>query len=153
MRTVLAAVLAFVLGAIASYVVAVAGFFLYMHASNVFDRDGGMSMGIVFMIGPLCGAVGGVAAAVATALWLRRREHERPKDGPRKPWPRTVQLTGALIAGIAVYLMGLAVVWLRSPLIFDSYWTAVLVSFTPQALGLATAGVLAYRILRRPRAA
>ena len=53
MRVVLGAILAFVIGAVATYVAVVAGGFWYMRTNHIFDRDGGLSMAIMFALGPL----------------------------------------------------------------------------------------------------
>ena len=66
-------VLAFVLGAILGYVAVVAGAFTYVEYAGIFDNDGGLSMGIVFVIGPLTALVIGFFAALGTSLALRAR--------------------------------------------------------------------------------
>ena len=73
MRTVLLVLLAFLGGFIAGFFVAVVGAFLYVDLAGIFDRDGGLAMGIIFTIGPFAGIVAGLAAAIAAAARLRRR--------------------------------------------------------------------------------
>ena len=52
MRTFLRVAAAFVLGAVLTCAIVVAILFWYAHVNGVIDRDGGMSMAIVFVIGP-----------------------------------------------------------------------------------------------------
>ena len=58
--------------------------FGYMTANETFDRDGGMSMAIMFAIGPLCAIIGGIAAAIAIPVWLKRRDATAPKPACRR---------------------------------------------------------------------
>jgi hypothetical protein len=66
------AALAFLVGAIGSWV-AVSAAFLFL-VSGTPDRDGGRSMSIVFGLGPFAAAVGGVVAA-----WLATRRRSPPE--------------------------------------------------------------------------
>ncbi len=74
MRTFLRVILAFLAGTIVTYVVVVAGSFWYIDANHILDRDGGMSMGIVFLIGPATGLIGGLVCAITVPIWLGRRD-------------------------------------------------------------------------------
>src|SRR5689334_11934963 len=107
MRVALGSMLAFILGAIVVYIAVVASAFLYMETNHVFDRDGGMSMAVMFAIGPLAGFAGGVIAALATGVWLFRRQKRTADAGPpSKPWPLPVLIALAVLAGVGIYGVG-----------------------------------------------
>ena len=150
MRVVLGSLLAFVIGMIAVYVVVVAGGLGYISAYNVHDRDGGMSMAIMFAIGPLAGLLGGIAAAVIAGVWLSRRERRGIEAGlPVKAWPVPLMLVLAPLAGAFIYFAAWSVVGLVGPRSYATYGEALAVSLTPIVLALATAGLIAWRALRR----
>src|SRR5262245_16214591 len=123
MRVFLGALLAFVIVTTLVYVAVVAGAFGYMHANNVFDRDGGLSMAIMFAIGPACALLGGVLAAIVTAVRMSRRQRARAANllPPLKPKPLWAMIAGALLAGAAAYLAARFVLWAGSPMRFGSY--------------------------------
>jgi hypothetical protein len=73
MRIALLTVLTFLGGLIAGYLAAVVVGLLYLQYAGLFDREGAISMGIIFMIGPFAGIVAGLLAAIATATRPRRR--------------------------------------------------------------------------------
>jgi hypothetical protein len=73
MRIAVLTFLAFLGGLIAGYLVAVVIGLVYVEYAGVFDREGAISMGIIFMIGPFAGIVAGVLAAILTGARLRRR--------------------------------------------------------------------------------
>lgn len=64
---------AFFAGLIATWVAVVAAGVAYMDWFNIFDRDGGGSMGLIFVIGPFFGTIGGIAAAIWMGMRTRRR--------------------------------------------------------------------------------
>jgi hypothetical protein len=153
MRVVLGSILAFVVGVIAAYIVVVAGGLWYIHAYNVRDRDD-MSMAIMFAIGPLAGLIGGIVAAVIAGVWLSRRERRRIEAGlPVKSWPMPLMLVLALLAGAFIYFAAWGVVGLIGPRSYATYGEALAVWLTPIVLALATAGLIAWRALRRPGSA
>jgi hypothetical protein len=144
--------LGFVLGFIGVYAATVAGLFAYAELNDVVDRDGGMSMGIIFVIGPLVGLAGGAVAAVATAFLMRRRarlaaEGVRPPPR-RRPLGARAALSG-LALGLGIYLAVRAVYWLLSPMTFESYETAVIVVNLPAVAGIAAAILGAWIVMRR----
>ena len=59
----------FFVGLIASWVAAVAIGIGYSEIFPVNQREGAFAMGLMFIIGPFCGVIGGIAAAVW--MWLR----------------------------------------------------------------------------------
>jgi len=151
MPIVLAAILAFIAGLVLTYVVVVGAALGYMSINEVLDRDGGMSMAIVFMLGPFCALVGALTATIVTVLRMNRRARgvalgDMP---PPKPRPLPVRLAGALLVAVLTYFAAWAVLWLIGPLRFSSYWAALAVSLLPIGLGLVVGALLAWRSLRR----
>ncbi|MBL8582439.1 MAG: hypothetical protein JNL61_09455 [Rhizobiaceae bacterium] len=65
--------IAFLGGFVAGCVAAIAAGLLYIEWAGVFDRDGGLSMGIIFTIGPLAGLIAGLASAALAARRLMRK--------------------------------------------------------------------------------
>jgi hypothetical protein len=150
MRVVLGAILAFVGGFVAVYVLVVAGSFFYISANNIFDRDGGIAMAIMFAFGPLCGLLAGTIATVIVTVILSRRQQARAAGQlpPPRPLSPAVRLGVALIAGVAAYYAAWGVLWIVGPLSFRTYAAALAVWLVPIVLGLATAGLVAYPVLR-----
>ena len=64
---------AFLAGLVATWIAVVALGVAYMSWFNIFDRDGGGAMGLIFMIGPFFGVIGGIAAAIWMGLRTRVR--------------------------------------------------------------------------------
>lgn len=157
MRTVVRVVLAFLFGFIATYVVAVTAAFTYAHVNNVFDRDGGMSMGIIFLLGPALGVIGGILAAIFFSIWLGRRDAARAggTPPPRQGAPGARVAVVAIVCGIVGYLVGSFVLWIMQGMSFESYLVALTVSMLPWILGLGAAGlaVALARCGRRPETA
>ncbi len=148
---VLAAILGFIIGFVAVYLVTVTGAFWYMRAYNVHDRDGGMSMAIMFAIGPLAGLAGGILSAVIAAVWFGRRKRGRAASElpPPKPWPLPALILGSLAAGAVVYFGLWTVLQISGPLRFDSYAAALAFWLVTVALAFCVAGVVLWRGLRR----
>lgn len=67
-KIILHSIVAFIIGAIATYIVVVGAFMAYVEIFKVVDRDGGMSMGAFLVLGPFCALVGGVITAIVTAM-------------------------------------------------------------------------------------
>jgi hypothetical protein len=72
MNIFLRSIVAFVIGAIATYIVIIGVFMAYVEIFKVVDRDGGMSMAAFLVLGPFCALVVGVVAAIVTAMRTRR---------------------------------------------------------------------------------
>lgn len=142
--------LAFLVGAVASYLAIVAGSFWYMDAAGIFDRDGGMAMGIIFAIGPLGAILGGtVAAAIAYARGRRKPPAPEIAPGAASPQTRATRIgLAAVLAGAAGYLIGRLGLWLQTGTLYESYWSALLVTWAPVLLGLAAAGLAAWLAAR-----
>lgn len=152
MRTVVRVVLAFLFGFVAAYVIAVTAAFTYAHLNNIVDRDGGMSMGILFMIGPLAGAIGGILTAIFIPMRLARRDLARGESPPADRGGKRTAIA-AIVCGIAGYLIGRFVHWLMAGMSFDSYAAALIVSLLPWLLALAGAGLAILLLRRRPETA
>ena len=105
MRPVAGAILAFIIGVIATYILVIAGGQWLMQ--GVSDPGGGRTMQIMFMIGPLCALAGGVVAAIVAARALVRRQHAEAAGEPAAK-PRSLLKTLLIVALIAVALIYLA---------------------------------------------
>ncbi len=150
MRKVLLLALFFFGGLIVTYLAVVAGLLWHAQANGIADRDGGMTMGIVFIIGPIAAVHGGLIAALAFPIWLRRRNRWPPTPRPaaKDRWPaKTRAVMAAIISGIGAFvLVSLAI---RIPnMTFRTYEAALLAVLSPYAFGLAAAGIAALLVLR-----
>jgi hypothetical protein len=153
MRTFLRVALSFLAGLIVTYVAVVAGALWYMDANRVFDREGAMSMAIMFAIGPLGGLIGGIICAIAVPIWLQRRDLRRGtiNTTPRPPQPQPqAQRVGLAIvlAGIPAYLLAWGALRLYTGTSFESYWAALAVSYTPIIVAIAAAALAAFVVGR-----
>jgi hypothetical protein len=148
MRKVLLIFLCFLGGAIVTYLAVVAGLLWHAQLNQIVDRDGGMTMGIIFIIGPIAAAHGGLIAALVIPAWLRRRNRWPSAAAASKPWtPKTRAIVAAAISGVAAF----AVAWLatRIPeMSFRSYGAALVVSLSPYGFGFAAAAIAAMLVLR-----
>jgi hypothetical protein len=144
--------LAFVLGLVASYAVAVAVGLLYRDWAGIFDREGAYSMGIVFVIGPFFGLIGGAAAAVAAYLYFRGRSaaalEATPKANESAARRRDILISAAIVGG-AVFLLTRFFVWFQMGTAYDNYQTAVLILWSPYLLGGAAAALAVLLAARR----
>ena len=154
MRTFLRAALSFLAGLVVTYVVAVAAMLSFMSVRNVFDRDGGMTMAVMFAIGPLCAIIGGIAAAIVIPIWLGRRDLARAAAGipPKKRWPtKRRAAVAAILSGVSTYFLASVLLPLFAGTSFDSYAAALAVSLTPLVLGAGAAALAALLVLRGAR--
>ncbi len=71
------ALLWFFLALITVWFLIAAGGLAYMEIAGVVDRNGGISMGLIFMAGPLGGVLAGLAAA---AVSLARSARTKPGE-------------------------------------------------------------------------
>ncbi len=148
MRKLLLLTLCFLGGAIVTYLAVVGGLLWHAQANQLADPGGGMTMGIVFVIGPIAAVHGGLIAALAIPGWLRRRNRRPSAAAEPKPWtPKTRAVVAAVSAGLAAF----AVVWLatRIPqMSFRTYAAALVVSLSPYGFGFAAAAIAAMLVLR-----
>ncbi len=56
--------LAFLAGVVGGYGLSILGYIAATSVGGVFDRDGGLAMGVAFLIGPLVAVVCGIGAAI-----------------------------------------------------------------------------------------
>lgn len=73
MRRFFLTLLAFLGTFVATWLVTLGVYIVATSAGWLFDRDGGIAMGMVFVIGPVFGLVLGLVAAVVVSVRLRRR--------------------------------------------------------------------------------
>ncbi len=152
MRTFRFVVLALVAGLVAGFAATVTAGFAWMHYAGVFDRDGGISMSVFFGLGPIGAIVAGVIAAALTFLRIRRRERlvaagARP---PPQRWPlRTRVVVAVVVWGVGAWLVIRAIYWLRSPMSFETYAAALIVSWLPLVVPLIAAALAAGFVLWR----
>jgi hypothetical protein len=155
LRNIGLVMLGFVAGFVGVYAATVAGLFAYAELNDIVDRDGGMSMGIIFVVGPLVGLVGGAVASLVTGLLMRRRARlvaEGARPPPRR-WPPGLRLVMSCLAlGLGIYLLIRGIYWLLSPMTFESYGTAMIVANLPAAAGIAAAILGAWIAMRRSTA-
>lgn len=151
MRKPLLLALFFFGGLIVTYLIVVAGLLWHMQASGITDRDGGMTMGIVFVIGPIAALHGGVIVALVLPLWLRRRNGwpPAPRAASERRWPPNKRAAfAAAISGIAVFTLVSAAIRLPG-FTFTTYQAALLASLSPYSFALAAAGIAALLVLRK----
>lgn len=144
-------VLAFLAGLVVSYLVIVMVGILYMDVAGIVDRDGGGTMGLAFTLGPIGAPIGGTAAAIFTYAYTRRHPRAAEDDGAHQtPAARQKRIVlVALIAGLAAYLAASFGVWLQSGASYESYWTALLVGWSPILVGLVAAALAGWIAARR----
>jgi hypothetical protein len=141
-------------GLIVTFVAVVAGLIWHMQLNGIPDREGAMTMGILFVIGPIAALHGGVIAALVLPLWLRRRNRWPPAQrtagaagAPR--WPAGKRAAfAAVVTGVAVCTLISAAIRLPG-FTFSTYQAALLASVSPYAFGLAAAGIAALLVLRK----
>lgn len=76
MRKFFAGVAGFVLGVALGYCLILAGWVAYMNVFDVFDREGAMTMGFAFTIGP----IGAIIAGVLGAVWFVRMAGRKRRE-------------------------------------------------------------------------
>jgi hypothetical protein len=151
MRKALLLALFFLGGLIVTYVLVVAGLLWHMQLNGIVDRDGGMTMGILFVIGPIAALHGGVIAALVLPIWLRRSNRWPPgQRTAREPrWPPGKRAAfAAVVSGIVVFTLASAAIQVPG-FTFSTYQAALLASLSPYAFALAAAGIAALLVLRR----
>jgi hypothetical protein len=152
-RAFIISVIAFVVCAAATYAAVFFGHIALWHVLGVVDRDGGGAMGVAFVIAPAIAVIGGIAGAVAAALYARRRQAGRPVtlDEHRRDVSRFEILTGVLAGGFTGYQLAKFGFWLAGPMQYDAMWKAYAHAWAPMIVTLAGAivgGLIARRLLR-----
>jgi hypothetical protein len=145
-------VLAFVVGLVGGYVLVAAGAFAWMAANDVFDSDGGMSMGILFAMAPAGGILAGLVAALVTLFRMRARARH-VAAGTRPPvrrWPLGLRaVVAGIVWGLAVYLVIEGLYWLAAPMTFASYEAAMAVAWLPVAAAVLAVILAVVFVVRR----
>jgi hypothetical protein len=142
----------FFVGLIVTYLVVVLGMFAYASINDISDRDGGMSMGIIFGIGPAAAILGGLFCAITAPILLRRRDGARTSGElvHVRRWPLPLRITiAATVSAAVVYFVAWSMLWLRGPIAFDTYWMAYAVGNLPRVLALAAAAIAAWLVYRK----
>lgn len=70
-------ILAFIAGLIGGVALALGGYIIATSVFGVIDRDGGLGMSTVFILGPMLGLVIGLVAAISTVVVMVRRAQAR----------------------------------------------------------------------------
>ena len=73
MKPVKAAIITFVLVAIAGFLVIAFGYVAYADQANYLDREGATGMAVVFFYAPLGGIIAGVVSGFLIFKWRSRR--------------------------------------------------------------------------------
>lgn len=144
MRYLAFGLLAFLLGLVVGWVAAAAVGLGYMEFADVFDRDGGISMGIVFGIGPLVGIACGALAAIVTIVRMCRRRTATADTAPLTAplASRRQRIAIGIVAGALFgYFGARGLMWLNGPLAFQSYYVALAVSLAPLLATVAFAAL------------
>ena len=140
MRVLGFALLAFVV----TFVAVVAGTLTYWHYAGIQDQDGGGAMGVFFVIAPIISTVVAVIAAIATSIWLKRRNAAIAAGAiaAPAPWPLGVRrIIAAAASATAVYAAFVFAYWLAEPMTFDSYTTALIMAWLPTVAALSAATI------------
>jgi hypothetical protein len=153
-RTFIIAVLAFAVAAAATYAAVLFGTLAVWEMMGVRDRDGGGTMALGLVIGPVAAVFGGViAAAIAAVVAERRRRNGPPSsvEDKRRDKYRLIAAGGAIAGAFAGHYLASFGFWLASPIRFDSYWKVWALSWLPTLLTAAgaIAGALTARALLR----
>jgi len=146
MGRVLQVLLAFLLGFIAGMSVSIATCLRYWDLFGVRDYDGGAGMAAFFVMGPIFGLVSAILSATYVVFSALKRGTVRPA-GWQPPSPQAFKrraLAIALVAGIAVYLVGWAFIDLSGPWAPRSFVRSLFYNGIPLALGMAV-GVWTFR--------
>jgi hypothetical protein len=64
-------IVAFLLAAIAGFVIIAGGYLVWADQTNYFDREGSTGMSVIFLLAPLGGIILGVICAIVTARRTR----------------------------------------------------------------------------------
>lgn len=73
MRTFVFTFLAFLAAFVATWLVTLGVYIVATSLGWLFDRDGGIGMSMIFIMGPIFGLVLGLVAAIVVGVRLRRR--------------------------------------------------------------------------------
>jgi hypothetical protein len=143
MQLLLRIVLALILGYAVGWGVSAAAGFRYAEALNVIDRDGGMAMGLMFVIGPF---FGGITALVALAMVVFKELQRRTPGYVETPLSLPLKVVGMLLTLGCVYLMVWFVIEFSGPFQLGQPWKMLLTEGIPVAAALVAAWLVAQRM-------
>jgi hypothetical protein len=143
MQLLLRIILVLILGYAVGWGVSAAAGFRYIDAVNGFDRDGGLSMGIMFVIGPF---FGGITALVAVAMVVFKELQRRTPGHVEKPLPFPLKIVGLLLTLGCVYLMAWFVLEFSGPFQLAQPWKVLVTEGIPVAVALVGAWLVAKRM-------
>lgn len=153
-RTFIILLLAFVLGAVATYIIVVGGTIVAWDLMRVHDQDGGGAMALGLVIGPVCAIAGGVLAAFIALLRTARASADRPPQPDvekRRDRHRLLVAGAAIIGGFVARQITHAIFWIVAPVGYDSWWKVQIVIWTPtimMVLGALAAGYFVHAVTR-----
>ena len=153
-RTFIIAVLAFIVGAIITYLTIVVGVIAAWDLTGVHDQDGGGAMALGLVIGPVCAVIGGVICAVFVPIWVaKRRGHTGPQttEEKRRDMRRFFIIGGALVGGYLGHQVSEFIFWFVSPISLDSRWKVLAITWVPtilMALSAIAGGLIVHRLSR-----
>ncbi len=156
-RTFIIVLLAFVLGAVATYIVVVGGTIVAWDLLRVHDQDGGGAMALGLVIGPVCAIAGGLLCAFVVLLRTARPRNEAPQPDAERSRDRKslLVLAAAVVGGLVGYKVTQAIFWIVAPLSYDARWKVQVIVWTPtvvMVLGALGAGYLARSLMQAPPA-
>jgi hypothetical protein len=143
MQLLLRIILVLILGYAVGWGVSAAAGFRYAEALNVVDRDGGMAMGLMFVIGP---TFGGITALVALAMVVFKELQRRTPGHVEKPLPLPLKIVGVLLTLGCVYLMAWFVIEFSGPFQLAQPWKVLVTEGIPVAIALVGAWLVARRM-------
>lgn len=152
-RTFIIVLLAFVFGAIATYVVVVGGTFVAWELLGVHDHDGGGAMGVGLVIGPICAVFGGVVCAFVALLKTAGQRNAKPQPAAERGRDRhrLLVLAAAVVGGLVGRWITQAIFWLVAPLSYDAWWKVQVIIWSPTVVMILSAlgvGYLANGLMR-----
>ena len=153
-RTFIYAVLAFVAGMVATYLVVVVGTSVVWDLFNVHDQDGGGQMALGLVIGPFCALIGGIVSAVIFVIWNGGRKNRQPpatNQQKARDTRRFFVLGGAIVGGFIGRFAVRTGFWLVNPISYDSLWKVWAASWLPMlgvALGALAGGWIVHRRMK-----
>ena len=150
LRSVIVAILGFIAGAVATYLVVVFGTVLVWDLAGVHDQDGGGAMALGLVVGPAIAMIGGLAAVLALLLWDGKRRRNAPPQTPEARAHDSHRLLiagGAIAGGIAGYVLA-GQLFYYTGLVRLDHLLAVLLPTILTLLGALAGGWLVRRWLR-----
>lgn len=143
MQLLLRSILALILGYAVGWGVSAAAGFRYAEALNVIDRDGGMAMGLMFVIGPSFGAI---TALVALAMVVFKELQRRTPGYVERPLSLPLKVVGVLLTLGCVYLMAWFVIEFSGPFQLAQPWKVLVTEGIPVTVALVGAWLVAKRM-------